>query len=386
MHKLPVGILGASGYAGRELAALVQRHPHLDLRFAAAHGQAGDTVRLPGGGQVTFSHVDDAPLGDVALVFTALPHGASAAWVARAREAGARVVDLANDLRPGSGEASLLPSGMLTGSGVRVPGAETAGRHRGVTPYSAWTSDGHAHGPWTGEHRTPEPGTRTPSVATADPAAVPYGLTELTRAQVAAAEVVANPGCYPTAILLALLPLVEQGLVAAGSTVVADCASGVTGAGISPKPELLFGEVTENYRAYGVGNGHKHLDELRAVVADAGADIDLLFTPHLLPVARGILATLTVQLSAPLGADVLAPWRQRWAGEQFVEVAESQPALRDVVGRNACRIHAVAARGTRRPTLVITSAIDNLLKGAAGQALQNANLMLGLPEAAGLPA
>src|SRR5215217_5459889 len=119
MHKLPVGILGASGYAGRELCALVQRHPHLDLRFAAAHGQAGDTVRLPGGGMVTFSHVDDAPLADVGLVFTALPHGASASWVARAREAGAKVVDLANDMRPGGDAASLLPSGAVLAGASR---------------------------------------------------------------------------------------------------------------------------------------------------------------------------------------------------------------------------------------------------------------------------
>ena len=359
MHKLPVGILGASGYAGRELCALVLRHPHLDLRFAAAHGQAGDTVRLPGGGTVTFSHADDAPLGDVALVFTALPHGASASWVARAREASAKVVDLANDLRPGSGESSLMPSGGI------------------IEKASGTRESGH------GTLRVPSPQSRVPAVLAAP---VPYGLTEVTRQQVAAADVVANPGCYPTAILLALLPLLEQGLVAPEATIVVDAASGVTGAGISPKVDLLYGEVTENYKAYGVGNGHKHLDELRAVVADAGADVDLLFTPHLLPVARGILATITVPLERPIEGDVMAPWRERWAGERFVEVADTQPSLREVVGRNACRIHAVAARNLRRPTLIVTSAIDNLLKGAAGQAMQNANPMLGLDEAEGLPA
>ena len=367
MHKLPVGILGASGYAGRELSALVARHPHLELRFAAAHGQAGDTVRLPGGGTVTFSHADDAPLGDVALVFTALPHGASASWVARAREAGAKVVDLANDMRPGSAAASLLPSGAVLAQGsdeARAQGMTVADRNGAMV-----MSGGDPRG-----------GTALTS------APVPYGLTEVTRRQVAAADVVANPGCYPTAILLALLPLLEQGMVAPEATIVVDAASGVTGAGISPKVDLLYGEVTENYKAYGVGNGHKHLDELRAVVADTGADVDLLFTPHLLPVARGILATITVPLARPLSGDVMAPWRERWQGERFVEVASAQPTLRDVVGRNVCRIHAVAAKNLRRPTLVITSAIDNLLKGAAGQALQNANLMLGLDEAAGLPA
>jgi N-acetyl-gamma-glutamyl-phosphate reductase len=276
-------------------------------------------------------------------------------------------VDLANDLRPGSGDRTLLPSGAVASRG------DDSARAAGVTPagdVGAMLQSG-------GAPRT---------VATLASAPVPYGLTELTRAQVAAADVVANPGCYPTAILLALLPLVEQGLVAAGTTIVADAASGVTGAGISPKVELLYGEVTENYRAYGIGNGHKHLDEMRAVVADAGADVDLLFTPHLLPVARGILATITVPLVEPLPADALAPWRARYAGEPFVEVAGTTPALRDVVHRNVARVHATMAKGVRRPTAIVTCAIDNLLKGAAGQALQNANLMLGLAEAEGLPA
>ena len=367
MHKIPVGILGASGYAGRELCALVARHPGLALRFAAAHQQAGDTVRLPGGGTVTFSHADDAPLGDVGLVFTALPHGASAAWVARAREAGVKVVDLANDLRPGTGPLSVLPSGAVLARG------NDAARAHGMT-----AAEGN------GAMMISGGGPRATSVVAAAP--VPYGLTEVARAQVAGADVVANPGCYPTAILLALLPLLERGLVAEGATVVCDAASGVTGAGISPRVDLLYGEVTENYKAYGVGGGHKHLDELRAVVADTGADVDLTFTPHLLPVARGILATTTVPLARDLEGDVLAPWRERWAGEPFVEIADAQPTLRDVVHRNACRIFATRLTGVRRPTLVLTSAIDNLLKGAAGQALQNANLMLGLAETEGLPA
>ena len=333
MNKIPVGVLGASGYAGRELCALVARHPRLALRFAAAHERRGQSARF-GGTDVTFVAADDAPLGEAALVFTALPHGAATVWADAATAAGAKVVDLANDRRPGTGADAILPS-------AGVPAGAAAG--------------------------------------------VPYGLTEVTRAQVRGASLVANPGCYPTAILLALLPLLEQGLVAPGATIVADAASGVTGAGASPKPELLFGEVTENYRAYAVGNGHKHLDELRAVVADYGVDADLLFTPHLLPVARGIVATITVPLTAPL-AEPLALWRARYAGEPFVEVSDAPPALRDVVGRNVLRVHAAVARGVRRPTLVVVAALDNLLKGAAGQALQNANLMLGLEEAAGLPA
>jgi N-acetyl-gamma-glutamyl-phosphate reductase len=214
---------------------------------------------------------------------------------------------------------------------------------------------------------------------------VPYGLTELNRAEIAAGEVVANPGCYPTAILLALAPLVGQRLIAPGATVAVSAASGVTGAGFTPRPDLLFGEVTEDFRPYAPGNAHRHLPEMTATLAGWGADCDLLFTPHLLPVARGILATITVPLVAPIAVpnDL---WRERFAGELFIEVADEPPTLRDVVRRNVVRICATAAASVRTPTLVVFSAIDNLVKGAAGQALQNANLMLGLPEPQGLPA
>jgi N-acetyl-gamma-glutamyl-phosphate reductase len=213
---------------------------------------------------------------------------------------------------------------------------------------------------------------------------VAYGLTELNRSAVSGAALVANPGCYPTSILVALAPLVERGLIAEGGTIVANSASGVSGAGNSPKRELLFGEIAENFRAYGVGNTHRHLNEMRATLDTWGATADLVFTPHLLPVARGILSTITVPLTQPIG-DVLAPWRDAFANEPFIEVTNEQPALRDVVHRNVVRIGVSPIAGTRTPTLLVTSAIDNLLKGAAGQAVQNANLMLGLDETAGLP-
>ncbi len=318
VHKIPIGVLGASGYAGRELCALISRHPQLTLAFASANAQRGETARL-GGAEVTFVAPDDVHLADAELVFSALPHGASVEWVDRVQAAGRAVVDLSADLRIGNSDAG-----------------------------------------------------------------VPYGLTEVARAEVARARVVANPGCYPTATLLALLPLLEAGLVAPGATITVNAASGVTGAGMSPRLDLLFGEITENYSAYGVGNEHRHLKEMRAMVARTGADVDLLFTPHLLPVARGILATITVPLTAPL-ADPLAPFAARWAGEPFIEVAQALPTLRDVVHRNVVRLSARMAAHMRTPTLLVFAAIDNLMKGAAGQALQNANLMLGLPEAAGLP-
>lgn len=318
MHKIPVGVLGASGYAGRELCTLVHAHPRFALAFATANAQRGETV-LVGGREVTFSAPEDVRLSDAELVFSALPHGASADWVSRVAAAGRAVVDLSADLRIGNGGST-----------------------------------------------------------------VPYGLTEVARAEVVGARVVANPGCYPTATLIALLPLLEAGLVAPGATITINAASGVTGAGMAPRVDLLFGEVTENFKAYGVGNDHRHLKEMRAMVARTGADVDLLFTPHLLPVARGILATISVPLVAPL-ADPLAPFRMRWQGEPFIEVTAALPTLHDVVHRNVVRLHARMAAHLRTPTLLVFAAIDNLVKGAAGQAVQNANLMLGLGETLGLP-
>lgn len=318
MHRIPVGVLGASGYAGRELCALVARHPRLELSFATANEQRGQRARL-GGADVRFIAHDDAPLADAQLVFSALPHGASATWVERVRAAGPRVVDLSSDLRPGHGAG-----------------------------------------------------------------AIPYGLTEVARDQLHDASVVANPGCYATAILMALLPLAKRGLIAPGSTITATAASGVTGAGLTPRTDLLFGEVAEDFRAYAVGNTHRHLTEMRSVLDGNGADADLIFTPHLLPVARGILATITVQVTDRL-ADPLAPWQDEFGAEPFVEIDGEPPTLRDVVRRNVVRISAHHAAGVRQPTLIVLSAIDNLVKGAAGQAVQNANVVLGLDEPAGLP-
>jgi N-acetyl-gamma-glutamyl-phosphate reductase len=318
VNKLPVGVLGASGYAGRELCALIARHPDLSLAFATANEQRGTVARIAST-DITYVATEDASLRDAELVFSALPHGASKQWVNAARDAGARVVDLSADLRPGNG------------------------------------CDG-----------------------------APYGLTELARERIDGADIVANPGCYPTSILFALAPAIAAGVVAPESTISVSAASGVTGAGNSPKRELLFAEVTEDFRAYGVGNTHRHIAEMRSTLDTWGADVDLVFTPHLLPVARGILSTIVLELKDAL-ADPAALWRNAYAGEPFIEIANQPPSLNDVVHRNVVRMHVAALAGTRRPTLIIVSAIDNLLKGAAGQALQNANIMLGLNETAGLP-
>src|SRR6476469_7149260 len=265
MHKVPVGVLGASGYAGRELCGLIGRHPRLELAFASANEQRGQRARI-GATEVTYIATEDAPLASAEVVFTALPHGASAKWVATARATGARVVDLSSDFRPG------------------------------------------AHG---GDQQSD----------------APYGLTELMRAKIPGADIVANPGCYPTAVLLAIAPLVKAGWVLPGATVNISAASGVTGAGYSPRPDLLFAEVAEDFRAYAVGNEHRHIAEMKAVAKElGGSDIDILFTPHLLPVARGILATITVPVREYV-ADPLALWRDAYDGATFIELADQPPSL-----------------------------------------------------------
>ena len=323
-------MLGGSGYAGRELCELVARHPAARLAFVTASERQGAHARFGGTG-MTFVAAEDAKLADAQLVFSALPHGASAQWVGAAHDAGAKVVDLSADLRPGNGGSAISAKG-FTGA----------------------------------------------------MASAPYGLTEHARDLVRAAEIVANPGCYPTVTLLALLPLVVRELLAPGATITVNAASGVTGAGFTPKRELMFAEVADDFRPYSIGNSHRHLAEMRAVLASLGSDADLIFTPHLLPVARGILATIAVPLAEPL-VDVLAPWREHYAGEPFIEVREEMPSLKDVVRRNVVRISATMAEGVRTPTVIVVAAIDNLVKGAAGQALQNANLLLGLDETMGLP-
>jgi N-acetyl-gamma-glutamyl-phosphate reductase len=206
------------------------------------------------------------------------------------------------------------------------------------------------------------------------------------RSRIPSADIVANPGCYPTAVLLGIAPLLKAGLVARDAVINIAAASGVTGAGYAPRPDLLFAEVAEDFRAYAVGNVHRHLAEMRAVAGEmSGIDIDMIFTPHLLPVARGILATITVPVSENI-EDPLELWRELYDGEAFIEVADTPPSLRDVVRRNVVRVSVTRAENVRQPTLIIISAIDNLVKGAAGQAVQNANLLLGFDEPTGLPA
>jgi N-acetyl-gamma-glutamyl-phosphate reductase len=317
MNKsLRAGVLGASGYTGRELIRLLRSHPQLELAFASSEAEAGAPVM---GNGLRYVAAADAPLGDVDVVFSCLPTGESGPWAVRAASAGAFSIDLSADLREGGAGAV-------------------------------------------------------------------YGLPELWREQVAGARVVANPGCYPTGILLALAPLAASGLIDGGRAVIVDAASGVTGAGRTAKRDLLFGEVAEDYRAYGAGNAHRHVPEIAAGLERSGATVEFVFTPHLLPIRRGILETLYVPLApGATAADLAAAARRAYATEPFVEVLDELPSLKDVVGRNVVALGFSDVARVSQPLALVVAAFDNLLKGAAGQALQNANLLLGLPETAGLP-
>ena len=320
MHKepTPVGILGASGYTGQELAGLLTRHPRFEIGFATSEAEAG---KLLPGTNIRYASASSVDLGSVAVVFSCLPADESGAWALKAAEAGAKVIDLSHDLRAGKGGAV-------------------------------------------------------------------YGLPELWREEIAGAQVVANPGCYPTGVMLGLAPLIKAGLVDHSYPIVIDAASGVTGAGRTAKRELLFGEVAEDFRAYGVGNSHRHVPEMqRGLNRLNGGAPQFIFTPHLLPVLRGILETIYVPLKRELTpAQAVELWREHYADEPFVEVLDSElPTLRRVIHRNVVSFGFSNVSGVDRPMLIVVAAFDNLVKGAAGQALQNANLMLGFDEALGLP-
>ncbi|HEU4883924.1 MAG TPA: N-acetyl-gamma-glutamyl-phosphate reductase [Longimicrobium sp.] len=322
-----IGILGAGGYTGRELARLASRHSRARIAWATSESDAGKPLDdvIPGVDGPALVKAEDAPLSAVDVVISCLPHGDSALWMERARQAGARAIDLSADLR--------------------VPNAATPAWAQGAV----------------------------------------YGLPELHRARIAGTELVANPGCYPTAALLALAPLLRRGLVA--GPVIVNAASGVTGAGRSPKRELMFAELAEGFSAYAVGNVHRHLCEMKAQAAglsEGGAAPELVFTPHLLPVKRGILETIYVPLAEAVENPV-EMWLDDYSSEPFVRVMTGRmPALADVVGSNRVAIGVVPVQNVSMPMLTIVSVIDNLLKGAAGQAVQNLNLMLGWDEAEGL--
>lgn len=330
-------ILGASGYGGGELIRLLDAHPSFEVAYLGAHSKAGSPLgtthpQLDGGERILGESTAGA-VPDVDVAFLALPHGASWEIGEALHRRGIRVVDLGSDYR-----------------------LDTDERYRFA--YGA-------------PHPLPE-----------RLAAWVYGLPELFGEAVAGAELVASPGCYPTSALLGLAPLLAAGLIGTEGIVV-DALSGVTGAGRGVSEGLMFGSVDGGVRAYSVGV-HRHRPEMEMAIEQAtDRTVALSFTPHLIPMQRGILATCSAPAAGADGDEIRAALQAAYAASPFVDVIDQPPQSRWVVGSNKALVHSVVDEHAGR--VIVLTVIDNLLKGAAGQAVQAANLMFELPETAGLP-
>ncbi len=332
-----VGIVGGTGYTGVELLRLLALHPQVKLQVITSRADAGTRVdqmfpSLRGFVDLQFVHPDEAHLEACDLVYFATPNGIAMQQTRALLDAGVRVIDLAADFR--------------------------------LQDIACWEK-------WYGmKHACPD----------LVPEAV-YGLPEVNREQIKQARLIANPGCYPTAVQLGLIPLLQAGVVDAAN-LIADAKSGVSGAGRKAEIPALFAEAGDNFKAYGVA-GHRHLPEIKQGLASvAGAEVGLTFVPHLTPLIRGIHATLYGKLTRDV--DLQSLFEQYYADEDFVDVmpAGSHPETRSVRGSNRCRIAVHRPQGG--DTVVVLSVIDNLVKGAAGQAVQNMNIMFGFPESMAL--
>lgn len=332
-----IAVLGASGYAARELLRIMLGHPDVQITALASRQEGephiGDVhPSLRGRLDLRLENLAAGQIAERAeCVFSCLPHAASAEAVMPLLAAGCRVVDLSADYR-------------LTDP----------------TAYARWYEHAHPDARRLGE--------------------APYGLPELYRDRIRTAKLVANPGCYPTSTILPLAPLLQAKLIAPDDIIV-DSKSGVSGAGRSPKPHLHFPEANENFSAYGVGV-HRHMPEIDQVLTDAaGSAVNVIFTPHLVPMDRGILTTAYAKPVANVdAAAVMAHLRERYRNEPFVRVVDGLPTAKDVANTNYCDITVRFVRGR----IVTISVIDNLIKGAAGAAVQNFNLMYGFDETTAL--
>jgi N-acetyl-gamma-glutamyl-phosphate reductase len=338
---IQAGIVGGTGYTGVELLRLLAQHPQVEMAAITSRQEAGRAVSdlypsLRGRVSLAFSHPDKSPLKECDVVFFATPNGVAMGEARALVDAGVRIVDISADFRI-----------------------------KDIAEWERWYKMKHA--------------------APALVAEAVYGLCEVNREQIRGARLVANPGCYPTAVQLGLLPLVEAGAVDTNH-LIADAKSGVSGAGRKLEQNLMYSEASDNFAAYGVA-GHRHWPEIRQGLAQAaGREVGLVFTPHLTPMIRGIHATLYARIVKEM--DFQALFEKRYAGEPFVDVmpAGSHPDTRSTRAANVCRIAVHRPRENSRggDTVTVLSVIDNLMKGASGQAVQNMNLMFGLPETMGL--
>jgi N-acetyl-gamma-glutamyl-phosphate reductase len=333
---IKAGIIGATGYTGAELIRLLSGHKEVELTAIGARSNDGAVSSLHKslmGLDAAFCSTDIQNFTDCDIVFLALPHGASSGYAKALVEAGVKVVDLGADFRLNDPQE-----------------------------YDKWYAAEHACKDWM------------PNIV--------YGLPEIHRSQIAASKLVANPGCFPTTIILGLAPLAANKLIDP-SMVVADSDSGLTGAGKKLTESSHFVNVNGNVVAYKIGN-HRHLPEIcQEIDALYGGKIDLVFNPHLAPINRGILSTITAHLTKPLTQEEAeALYSDFYAHEPFVRIRKGDyAAVRDVVGSNFCDI---SVHVVNDHTIVITSAIDNLIKGASGQAIQNMNILFGFDETEGL--
>jgi N-acetyl-gamma-glutamyl-phosphate reductase len=338
--QLKIGIVGGTGYTGVELLRLLAIHPYVEIMAVTSRGEAGIPVAemfpsLRGYVDVAFSDPATVNLTKCDVVFFATPHGVAMSQTQTLLNAGVKVIDLAADFRL-----------------------------QDIATFEKWYKMPHT----------------CPDILKN----AVYGIPELYREKIKSAKVIGNPGCYPTTVLLGLAPLLEQGLVDFSAPIIADSKSGVSGAGRKAEVATLFAEASDNMKAYGVA-GHRHQPEINAQLNQlAGNEVSFVFTPHLIPMIRGMFSTIYVKLSAKAkNVDVQALYEKRYAKEQFVDVlpAGSLPETRSVRGSNQLRI---ALHKQTEGYLTVLVVQDNLVKGAAGQAVQNMNIMFGLEENSGL--
>ncbi len=338
--QLKIGIVGGTGYTGVELLRLLAIHPHVEIVAVTSRGEAGIPVAemfpsLRGYVDVAFSDPATVDLTKCDVVFFATPHGVAMSQAQTLLDEGVKVIDLAADFRL-----------------------------QDIATFEKWYKMPHS----------------CPDILKN----AVYGIPELYREKIKSAKVIGNPGCYPTTVLLGLAPLLEQGLVDFSAPIIADSKSGVSGAGRKAEVATLFAEASDNMKAYGVA-GHRHQPEIKAQLNQlVNGDVSFVFTPHLIPMIRGMFSTIYVKLSAKAkNVDVQVLYEKRYAKEQFVDVlpAGDLPETRSVRGSNQLRI---ALHKQLEGHLTVLVVQDNLVKGAAGQAVQNMNIMFGLEENSGL--